>query len=239
MDYSNYMLPYPGKNPVCKGHLKYANHADYRAHRTPAFLQSSNSVYVTSIADNRNNIPSVNDSSTNAPYYAVRYPSDIPNTYMMSKRRNSIKTYEMNSLNTVSGMSDMDSASYPTVPASADLWSDHDMDMSYFISVYPKEMRQLMLAIEKELDQYDSEDSFLYDEYPDQTTLYQIATTIYNKLKDEMNEIKLDTVETMQLEKNELPYPVFVRDWFFNTIVILMYNDILSRRRNRAMRYFV
>ncbi|MBE5961105.1 MAG: hypothetical protein E7256_06905 [Lachnospiraceae bacterium] len=239
MDYSSYMLNYPGKSPVCRGHLKYANHANYRPYPSSPSNAHANTVYVTSIADNRNNIPSVKDSSDRLAHYPICYPSDIPNTYMADKRRNHVTSYEMHLAGRPRVLSAMQTASYPTVPATADIWSDYDMDISYFTSIYPKEVKQLMLAIERELDQYDSEDSFLYDEYPDQATLYLIAQNIYNKLPDDMKTIEPDALETMQIGKNELPYPAFVRDWFFNTILLLIYADILSRRRNKAMGYFV
>ncbi len=101
------------------------------------------------------------------------------------------------------------------------LW-EIENDVSYLKYLYPDICRQINEWIEEECDRLEYDGSFIFDDYPDKTTLQRLARSIYNKCKDHSPE-----TFSQQPHITEL-------------IEVLLYHEILFRRnryRNRKRLY--
>lgn len=68
-------------------------------------------------------------------------------------------------------------------------------EQEYFKGIYPLHVKQYQAKVDNVCDQYDHAGSFLYDEYPDRETLYQMRDIILQ-----------DAAESGMGEEKELTY---------------------------------
>ncbi len=98
------------------------------------------------------------------------------------------------------------------------LWPDEGIgareydERDYMRRLYPVQAKQYLAVIYRILDRMDYRDSWLYDEYPDQSALLRLGDLILEQLPEEKN-------MTRENQKNLLS--------------ILLYDEIIRRRQNR------
>ena len=61
---------------------------------------------------------------------------------------------------------------------------ENEKDLEYFQQLHPMICRKLKGEIEEECDKLEYEGSYMYDEYPDRTTIRRTVNQIYNSVKD-------------------------------------------------------
>jgi len=94
---------------------------------------------------------------------------------------------------------------------SGDKYDERD----YMRQLYPKQAKQYLAVIYRILDRMDYRDSWLYDEYPDQSALLRLGDLIMAHLPEEKH---------LSRENQK------------NLLLILLYDEILRRRQKRNQR---
>lgn len=116
----------------------------------------------------------------------------------------------------------------PAIPSmqpvfgAAKLW-EMENDYSYLKYLYPDICSRINAFIDDECDPLEYEGSFIFDEYPDKTTLQQLAHKILKRCHE-------DDPDTFPLDDKHIR----------EMIEIVLYNELLFRRnryRNRKRLY--
>lgn len=115
-----------------------------------------------------------------------------------------------------------------------------DRDYSYMNRIYPIDIRRVLAEVKSEFDQVDYPGSFIYDSYPDKTTLLQLTQKVYRSLLPITAEYDLDgnTLEEGILflpDDDRLPGLLPKADsklWMLYTVHTLVKSELLNRRNN-------
>lgn len=137
--------------------------------------------------------------------------------------------------------------SYPTIKATEmpQETSNLSRDLNYMLGLYPETVRVILAEVQKEFDHLDYDGSFIYDKYPDKTTLLRLAGIIYERIYP-LTESKAVTGTqgthreqlTSELENEPAPGRLPAADstvWLFHLVTILIYNELLYRRNGKSM----
>ncbi len=100
-------------------------------------------------------------------------------------------------------------------------------DMEYLQQMYPSYAKKYQGVINSVVDKVDYNGSFIYDQYPDKTTLLRMVQSIMTVIKaNEDQAAELAPSESVPWEEKE--------SWIQELVTVLMYNDIIKRRRRKA-----
>ena len=108
------------------------------------------------------------------------------------------------------------------------IFAEDDRDDEYFDSLHPESCKKIMPYIDRELDKMETEESPLYEEYPDKKMLEHIGDRIYDRVVSDMPEME-EHHESRQFGRRRL-----LRD----LIGILLLTNLGRRRRRRRRRYY-
>ena len=96
----------------------------------------------------------------------------------------------------------------------------------------------ILAEIQKRFDLLDYEGSFIFDEFPDKPTLVRLSDDIYHALLPLTQNYEPETSPREQEERRRTPGLLPENDsklWMFYVILILVNNELLSRRRAKNM----
>ena len=100
-------------------------------------------------------------------------------------------------------------------------------DMEYLQQMYPSYAKKYQGVINSVVDKVDYSGSFIYDQYPDKTTLMRMVQSIMVIIKtNEDKTEELTPSESIPWEEKE--------PWIRELVTVLMYNDIIKRRQRRG-----
>ena len=106
---------------------------------------------------------------------------------------------------------------------------DLDKDLEYMKQLYPNTAKNIQKEMTNECDRLEYDGSFMYDEYPDKTSMDKIIDRVYEKVKD--------VEEEPQLETNSISFFPRRRSNFLRDIVTLVFlNELFNRRRRHRSR---
>lgn len=115
---------------------------------------------------------------------------------------------------------------------------EQERDLRKLQSMYPDAAKQMLSYIEEECDKMEYEGSAMFDEYPDQTTVYQIGERIYDQVKDQFPMEEQETSEdvlSMQYQGPNRNRPG--QNWAKDLIRVLLLQEMHHRRcRHRGCR---
>lgn len=129
---------------------------------------------------------------------------------------------------------------------------DADKDLDYMRQMYPITAKKMLASIEEECDKLEYDGSCMFDEYPDRVYLSRIVDKIYAKCVD-LNEASVsseslstinrpvsDEVYLQTPTKNSSNKESYVdvngKNWLRDMTEILLYNEMLNRRRRYRSR---
>lgn len=102
-------------------------------------------------------------------------------------------------------------------------------DMEYLQQMYPSYAKKYQSVIVSVVDKVDYDGSFIYDQYPDKLTLMRMVQSIMTVVKANEENTELTPGESVPWEEKE--------QWIRELVTVLMYNDIIRRRRKKTGRY--
>jgi len=126
---------------------------------------------------------------------------------------------------------------------------DSDKDWDYMKQMYPINAKKLLGEIEDECDKLEYDGSCMFDEYPDKVYLGRIVDRIYSKYGYmEEDAVNCESIPASKQSGNNIQKPLqsnqydidwdYRRDrrgrrprWLRDLIEVLLYNEILNRRR--------
>jgi len=117
---------------------------------------------------------------------------------------------------------------YGMEPDMEDIYAEDDRDEEYFKDMHPESCKKIMPYINKELDRMETEESPLYEEYPDRELLERMGDRIYDKAVADMPEME------EQWEGRQFGRRRFLRD----LVGVLLLGELLGRRRRRRRRNY-
>lgn len=97
-------------------------------------------------------------------------------------------------------------------------------DLEYIQQLYPQEAKVILAKVIQRLDRIDYPNSIIYDEYPDQIGIYQIASAILLEIVREREERRVPLTEEAKL-------------WLSDLIKLVLYQEIFKRRYQRKNGY--
>ena len=113
-----------------------------------------------------------------------------------------------------------------------------ERDFRKLQSMYPEAAKMMLPYIEEECDKMEYEGSMMFDEYPDQTTVYRIGERIYDEVKDQFpdeNPEQPDDVLSMQYQGPNRNRPG--QNWVQDLARVLLLQEMHHRRcRHRGCR---
>ena len=116
-------------------------------------------------------------------------------------------------------------------------------DSAYLTRMYPVDVRHVLTEVRRELDNIDYEGSFIYDAYPDKTTLICISKIIYSNLlsttaqNEMMDDYECRTDEKfLSNNKSDAFPPANSNLWLFYVVTLLVFDDVFDRRQRRNLR---
>ncbi len=128
---------------------------------------------------------------------------------------------------------------------------DSEKDWGYFRQMYPNIALRILREIDEECDKLEYDGSCMFDEYPDKIYLGRIVEQIYEKMQEVIEEpivytenlksshdYKKEEVEikTSPSSRRGSRNPVRSNNWLRDLIEILLYQELLNRRRRYRSR---
>lgn len=128
---------------------------------------------------------------------------------------------------------------------------DSEKDWGYFRQMYPNTAQRILREINEECDKLEYDGSCMFDEYPDKVYLGRIVDKIYKKMQDLIEEPIVYTENTnppYDCKKEEVEIKtspstnrrsrntVRSNNWLRDLIEILLYQELLNRRRRYRSR---
>lgn len=108
--------------------------------------------------------------------------------------------------------------------------ADFEKDVIYLRYLYPKTAYTIQCEIDKEADHLDYDGSLIFDENPDKVSLERIADRIYDKIKDSLEQPKVEA-ESIYM------FPTDSRNDFLHDLIYVMFlNEVFNRRRRHRGR---
>ncbi|MDE6917642.1 MAG: hypothetical protein K2P39_12690 [Lachnospiraceae bacterium] len=121
-------------------------------------------------------------------------------------------------------------------------------DLEYLQQMYPTYARKYQGAVSSVVDKMDYEGSFIYDQYPDKLTMQRMVESVMAVIRtneESVGELPQDpqAVAGSSMTDNTLTEraPWHEKEpWIRELVTVLMYNDILTRRRksHKRNRYY-
>ena len=118
-------------------------------------------------------------------------------------------------------------------------------DLEYLQHMYPTYARKYQGAVSSVVDKMDYEGSFIYDQYPDKLTMQRMVESVMAVIRTNEESVgelpqavagssMTDNTLTERAPWNEK------EPWIRELVTVLMYNDILTRRRksHKRNRYY-
>lgn len=116
---------------------------------------------------------------------------------------------------------------YPQMyPELEDIYAEDDRDDEYFMDMHPDSCKGITPYINRELDMMETEESPLYEEYPNREMLERMGDKVYDKVVADMPEME------EQWEGRQFGRRRFLRD----LVGLLLLGNISRRRRRRRRR---
>lgn len=134
-----------------------------------------------------------------------------------------------------------------------------ERDMEYMKSLYPDAAKRILPYIEEECDRLEYQCSMIYDEYPDRLQLQLMCKRIcdnvkkhekfwmeceYPELLSSQSEMKFEQTKTREhaaentekIQGQERPLRPVRQDWLQNLVEVMLYQELLRRRREGRRR---
>ncbi|MFA7573399.1 MAG: hypothetical protein WCY24_06735 [Lutispora sp.] len=111
-------------------------------------------------------------------------------------------------------------------PELEDIYAEDDRDDEYFMDMHPDSCKRITPYINRELDMMETEESPLYEEYPNREMLERMGDKVYDKVVADMPEME------EQWEGRQFGRRRFLRD----LVGLLILGNISRRRRRRRRR---
>jgi hypothetical protein len=108
------------------------------------------------------------------------------------------------------------------------IFAEDDRDDEYFDGMHPDSCKKIMPYIDRELDRMETEESPLYDDYPEREMMDRLGDKIYDKVVADMPDME------EQWEGRQFGRRRFLRD----LIGVLLLSNLARRRRRRRRRRF-
>jgi hypothetical protein len=125
---------------------------------------------------------------------------------------------------------------------------DADKDWDYMKQMYPVIAKKILANIEDECDKLEYDGSCMFDEYPDRVYLSRIVDRIYDKakyLEEDVNGTEISSTsednkeyKDEKINSNQYSYGRYYdrnrhsrNNWLRDLIEVLLFNEILNRRR--------
>ena len=112
-------------------------------------------------------------------------------------------------------------------------------DMEYLQQMYPSYAKKYQGVIKSAIDKVDYDSSFIYDQYPDKFSIQRMVLGVMEIIR--MNEEKFsgenDGAKGGELTENA-PWNE-KEPWIKELVTVVMYYEILGRRKRRQKRYWV
>jgi hypothetical protein len=111
-------------------------------------------------------------------------------------------------------------------------WNDYKMDqdeekeMAYMKNMYPEICKRILEYVEEICDEYDYDESFMYDEYPDEEMMNMIIDNIYDKMEKE-NLLNPNSIK----KSNRMDRIGSQNEWYRYLIQIIFLNELFGRRQ--------
>lgn len=124
-----------------------------------------------------------------------------------------------------------------------DFSEEYENDLEYMKHMYPKTAKTTLAYVEDECDRLEYDGSCMFDDYPDKIQLGRIVNRIYEKMRafdDTFSMVKAEDISTVRCCQSSGScrsgrcYPDYSDgkpDWLRTMIEIMLYNEILNRRR--------
>ena len=118
-------------------------------------------------------------------------------------------------------------------------------DLEYLQQMYPTYAKKYQSVISNVVDKVDYDDSFIYDQYPDKLTIQRMVASVMALIK--ANEGKEDssaqhTQDMSMPDCNTLTEHAPWKEkepWIRELVTVLMYYEILARRRKKNRRQII
>lgn len=122
-------------------------------------------------------------------------------------------------------------AAYPQYPNWNQISEDRIMeDLEYLQQMYPAYAKRYQVKISEVLDRIDYEGSMIYDEYPDRWQLERLVRSVMQMIKAEEG----TTMHGENQNQAEDTSQEAMRDtWLRELLTVLLYYEVLKRRRKR------
>lgn len=109
-------------------------------------------------------------------------------------------------------------------------------DLEYLQQMYPSYAKKYQSVIGSVVDKMDYDGSFIYDQYPDKLTMQRMVSSIMTIIKaNEENENSTEAGDDMT-SSERMPWQE-KEPWLRELVTLVMYYEILARRRRRK-KYF-
>ena len=110
-------------------------------------------------------------------------------------------------------------------------------DLDYLRQMYPSYAKKYQSAISSVVDKMDYDGSFIYDQYPDKFTLQRMVSSIItiiktNEEKEDNSDPQNDAASCERMPWNEK------EPWIRELVTLVMYYEILGRRRKKRNYFF-
>lgn len=122
-------------------------------------------------------------------------------------------------------------------------------DMEYLQQMYPTYAKKYQSVIANAIDKMDYEGSFIYDQYPDKLTIQRMVAGVMAIIKS--NEEKEQPMQGKNAPAPDMPDGVVTdrtltehapwsekEPWIRELVTVLMYYEILARRKRRQGKYW-
>lgn len=107
-------------------------------------------------------------------------------------------------------------------------------DLEYLQQMYPSYAKKYQSVIGSVVDKMDYDGSFIYDQYPDKLTMQRMVSSIMTIIKS--NEEGENNEATNETPSERVPWQE-KEPWIRELVTLVMYYEILARRRKRK-KYF-
>lgn len=126
-------------------------------------------------------------------------------------------------------------------------------DMEYLQQMYPTYAKRYQSVISSVVDKMDYDSSFIYDQYPDKLSIQRMVESVMIVIKSDENVGAGSTDAAENFENAENPENGKVtsdtlterapwsekESWIRELVTVLMYYEILARRKRRQKKYWI
>ena len=129
---------------------------------------------------------------------------------------------------------------YPQYPNWNQISEDRVLeDLEYLQQMYPSYAKRYQVIISDMLNRMDYDGSVIYDQYPDRWQLDRMVRNILDTIR--LEEKRPSPMPPQNMERNNLPHTPSEQSisdaWLRELVTVLLYYEILKRRRKRQNFY--